>query len=364
MACAGSVRLTRDLPNYETAYAREGTFAHAWAAYLNGGSAVHPEQVMDEDMAFHVATFVDYCTLVRAGRNWIEKKFDLASLNPPEPMFGTADFVTLNHTLRELEVVDLKYGQGVVVEVYENKQTLYYALGAYLSLSAGERAYVDTVKITIVQPRAPHTDGVIRSQTLDVVDLLGFANELMTAAERTQAPDAPLNPGTHCRFCPASGICPAQLKIAQETAMTEFADMPLTAPPVPTILSDAEFFALLPKVHLVEAWAKAMYARAEGMLSRNEAVPGFKLVARRANRSWVDEDKTVYWLRENADATSEDMFVTKLKSPAQIEKLVGKSKLPPELVQKVSSGVTMVGAADPRPAVVAEPGDDFGPVEG
>jgi hypothetical protein len=51
-----------------------------------------------------------------------------------------------------------------------------------------------------------------------------------------------------------------------------------------------------------------------------------------------------------------------LRSPAQIEKVMGKDKksLPPELIIKKSSGYTVAAATDPRPAATIAKGEEFG----
>lgn len=372
MACPGSVRLSVGIPNTSSEFAREGTAAHAVAELAlsknvppstYAGTTIEGVEVTEE-MADYVAIFVDYCKQliadttpfdVRDDYYWIERKFDLSSLNTPAPMFGTADFVVYDTATRELEVVDLKYGQGVVVEVKGNKQLRYYALGAALSLQG---IPIESVKITVVQPRAMHPDGIIRSETLDYLDLIAFAGELLEAARATQAPDAALNPGSHCRFCPASGMCPAQRSKALAVAQHEFSVAAPVLPPVPETIPEAEFAEMMSKLPILDDWIKAMRARALSLLEAGETVEGLKLVAKRATRKWSDEEETAQWLRAKGNL-DEEIYDRKIKSPAQIEKLVGKKNLPAELVTKISSGYSMVAAHDPREAVQITRGEEF-----
>lgn len=344
-----------------TSYAQEGTAAHALAE-LALRRAVSPHTYIGttlegvevtEDMADFVQVYVDFCReRIEAGAAyWIEHRFNLAALNPPGPMFGTADFVANTH--ETLDVVDLKYGMGVAVEVDGNKQLRYYALGACLSL--GLRP--EYVRITVVQPRKEHGDGVIRSETLAYDELIAYAAELMEAARATQQPDAPLNPGAHCRFCPASGVCPAQLARAQAVARTEFATVE-AMPPAPSTIPEELFVDMLGKLHILEDWMKAMRAHAMGRLERGEHVPGYKLVATRPTRYWIDATETTEWLKAKGYAPDE-YEERKLKSPAQIEKLVGKKSMPTDLVEKRSSGRTMVPEGDKRPALTITAGEEF-----
>jgi hypothetical protein len=374
MACPGSIRLSREVPDAgasnTSVYAQEGTRAHA-VAQLSLEKGVDPDFFtgmelgggkVPEDMADHVRVFVDYCRGLideeTTHQYWIEKPFNLGALNPPGPMFGTADFVVYDKYYRTLRVVDLKYGQGVVVEAIGNKQLRYYALGAALSL--GPEYPIDTVYMTIVQPRVSHPDGIIRTDTVEFTELVGFANELLDAARATQAPDAPLNPGSHCRFCPASGICPAQRKQALEIAQSDFEVLPAEfTPPAPATIPKEEFVEMLNKLYRLEDWAAAMRAHAQAMLERGEEVRGFKMVAKRAMRKWMNEADVEEALIGEAIEIHQPK---ELKSPAQIEKLLGKKDFAARLspfVEKKSSGYTMVADSDSRPAVALSPGDDF-----
>lgn len=368
MACPGSIRLSRTVPVPPTTeYAQEGTAAHALAelALRKGvdpdmwlGLTVEGVEVTD-DMVDYVRVYVDHCRAfmlpARQHDYWIEHRFNLGALNPPGPMFGTSDFVAYDPAAHILSVVDLKYGQGVVVEAKGNKQLRYYALGSALMLTGRP---IDTVCMTIVQPRVQHPDGVIRSDIITYDELIGFAGDLMEAARATQAPDAPLVPGPHCRFCPASGICPAQREAAQAIARIEFDDMPLAVPPAPETLPDEVFHDMLSKLHILDDWMKAMRGHAQARLERGIPVPGFKLVEKRATRRWADENETRQWL-EAEGYRAEEIEKRELKSPAQIEKLVGKKNLPSELVTKQSSGYTMVPDSDKRPAVMVTAGHEF-----
>ena len=74
-------------------------------------------------------------------------------------------------------------------------------------------------------------------------------------------------------------------------------------------------------------------------------------VATRATRQWTDEQKVIEWAYKNK---IDDATEVKLKSPAQLEKVVKKfnMELPSELVTAISSGSTLVPDTDPRPAVL------------
>lgn len=375
IACPGSIRLATGLPDNVSRYAEEGTRAHALAelslrdqidpAYFLGAKLEDGE--VTEDMVDAVRVYVDHCQRIRAMPGvevWIERPFTLASLNPPAVMFGTSDFVAYDRLHRKLYVVDLKFGAGVVVEVVDNPQLRYYGLGGLLSLPPDTP--VDMVVITVVQPRVGHPEGFVRSEEIDVIDLLGWSSDLMAAARRTQEPDAPLVAGSHCRFCKAKAVCPEIREHALAVAQQEFgvieAPAPFT-PPAPERIPDDQFFEMLNKLHVLDDWSAAMWDRAQAMLNEGKEVPGFKLVERRATRKWIDEGEVAKTLRVTGNLDEEIFEPRKLKSPAQIEKIVGKKEFKNTMagsVIKKSSGLTMVSDTDARPAVSRTDGSEFG----
>ena len=371
MACPGSVALSRGQPNPETEHSRRGTVAHGIGEQCLRKRKLDPDQWLDttvdgirvdEDMVAAVRVYVDYCRGLMQetdARWWVEQSFDLGTLNPPAPMFGTCDFAIYKPKLRELEIVDYKNGSGVIVDARGNKQLRYYALGVALSL-AGE-IDAETVRMTIVQPNAPHTDGSVRSDTMAYSDLLAFSADLMDAANATVDPAAPLVTGSHCRFCPAAAICPAQHEHAQALAQVAFADMPLDVPPEPAALPPAVLGDVLSKLHILEDWAANVRAYAKHELEQGRPVPGMKLVAgRKGNRRWVDEAATETALQA-LGLEPEEYQKTTLKSPAQVEKLLTKPQRGglADLYEQPDGKPMMVRDTDPRPALALHAGDAF-----
>jgi hypothetical protein len=95
-------------------------------------------------------------------------------------IWGTADAIVLKGEV--LYVRDLKYGANAVVEAEDNKQLKIYALAALLTVK-GAVKYVD---VGIVQPRAKHPDGPIRSVRFPAIELIDFYFELVTAEAKAR----------------------------------------------------------------------------------------------------------------------------------------------------------------------------------
>jgi len=355
--------MSRDIPNTSSPYAQEGTAAHELAEKCLG-AGLDPITFLDveisgvtvtEDMCDAVRVFTEYCSDGDLFNMNIEQRFDLSALKPPAPMFGTADVIRWLGSTEdgELEVIDYKHGRGYAVDAVGNKQLRYYALGACLAQGIAP----ETVKMTIVQPRAPHPAGIIRSEVITYDELVGFTNDLMEAARATQADDAPLAAGDHCRFCPAKAQCPEMQSHALVVAKGEFTDVHL---PDPRLIPIEQVSDMLSKVGILEEWVRGLRAFALDELGRGNEVPGWKLVAKRATRRFPSEAAVKEWADEEG-LSDDELYVKKLKSPAQIEKVVGKKNLPDELVVKASSGNNMAPSDDPRPAVLV--GSEFPIVE-
>jgi hypothetical protein len=368
MNCPGSVQLSSGVKggSSDSEHAREGTAAHALLErcldkrtdpYSLIGLTISDFEVTEE-----MAEAVDAC--IREVRRWsetdehaevwLERRFDLAQLNPPGAMWGTADVVVWQPGQSQLVVIDFKYGKGVVVEAAGNPQLRYYGLGAVLSLPEG--VMPEQVVLVVVQPRASHIEGIVRREQLPLSELLDFSTDLLAAARATQAPDAPLVPGEWCRWCRAAAVCPALHKQATAVAQLEFDDLdtPTATLPEPALLPKEVLLRVMNNEALLENWLRACraYVTQQVELDPAWAEGQYKVVAKRANRKWKDEEAAVAFARDR-ELDNEDIYVQKIKTPAQLERLFkGKDKKDMQvLTVKASTGVTLVPETDSRPAV-------------
>jgi hypothetical protein len=316
-ACPGSVLRGRGMPNRSSVYAQAGTAAHAVGELClrNGQDAIEYVDrtvegvVIDETTADNVQVYVDVCreTMSTAAAYGIEQRFDLARFDPPVPMFGTADFWSLNAgpSGRVLRIVDYKNG-WLPVQATNNPQLRYYALGAMFLFSDP----VDQVEAIIVQR------DMVKRTTFDPLELVEWSVELMQKARETQRPDAPTAAGAWCRFCPVSGQCPTQAEAALAVAGMEFGALEIeSAPPTPATLSPERLAAVLARASEIRTWLDAVEAAAQAAISRGDRVPGFKLVPTRAVQGWRDPENA----RGLLDALFEidPLSTPELLSPAQ-----------------------------------------------
>jgi len=88
-------------------------------------------------------------------------------------------------------------------------------------------------------------------------------------------------------------------------------------------------------------------------------VPGYKLVAKRANRKWIDPELVESFVRSNA--VEDYAYETKLRSVAQMEKVLKPLgvEVPAAFWDQTPSGYTIAPEQDPRPAALIAPEHEF-----
>ena len=357
--CPGSVALSATVPPQESsAYAEEGTEAHELAAKWLTSNGKTPD-CDDDEMLDNVRVYVDYVygLLGSKCKLFVEHGFDLSDVYPGA--YGTNDAAVYDGVNKILHVIDLKYGAGIYVSARNNPQLRYYALGALLELQK-EGHEVETVVMTIVQPRCTTIEGPARSETIDAVDLMEFAADLVMYAKRTAEPNAPLKAGDHCRFCPAINICPEVQNVKQMVAKSEFAAadekhlvMEGTVPPHKL----AEYLKAVP---LLKAMIERIDAYAYAEARAGRPVPGYKLVEKRANRKWINETEVSLFLG-SLKVSDDDIFEPrKIRTPAQMEKkLPSHYQMLTKFVTKESSGLVLVPEEDKRPAFKPDAKKEF-----
>ena len=328
--CPLSVPLSKQAPpEPESIYAKEGTTAHGHGeeALLSGVSPVLPD---DPEMQQGVDIYFRYCDpLIEQATNYgIE-----ARLVADEELFGTADCWVYNKATRLLEIIDFKYGFNPV-DPEENRQAMTYAALLFLDEEIKLREEdVDVVRLTIVQPRGAGTTSWDTTpghigKHLEIVD---------GAINATKLDNPPGAMGAHCKWCPAKIICP--ILTAAEEGLTSWDSRDL---------NDGELGELLLKAQVLEGKAKAIFAYAHARMEDGQRITGWKLVAKRATRKWIDQAKVLAWAKRNGKLKL--MMEPKLLSPAQAGKVLGDDfESLEKMVEAVSSGTNLKPSDDPAP---------------
>jgi hypothetical protein len=386
MNCPGSIRMSDGIPEGKSSiFADEGTAAHMLAEhclrqeldtaqfagrvidikgdnffsqFLQEGSPLTDSRFeVDEEMVDGVQLFLDTvreCLAEHPGAELhVERRVNFSG-----DEFGTADAIVYDHASRRLYVFDLKYGAGVLVEVKDaegnpNKQLVCYGEGATKGL---EDADIELLTITIIQPRMPHPDGLVRDVNIGPLELLDWSLEIDGAVAATRDPAAPLVPGEWCTWCPAAGVCPAYASKALTVAQADFDDLDAVQLPDPERLTPQQIGRIIPGLDMLEDWAKAVRKAGYAMAENGTKIPGQKLVDKVGRRAWIEAKDAATLILHSSGLAPKDIYTEpKLKSPAQIEKLVGKKDFAARyaaLAPSRSSGTVLVPISDRRPEVV------------
>jgi len=345
LTCPGSLSLPQE-PDTESPYAAEGTAAHELAerCLLSGlpasdfiGTVVYDHEVTQE-MADNVQVYLDVCNrLLQEHDGWLQIEQYLTH-DTIHDFGGTADFMLVTDTT--IYIVDLKYGAGHVVEVAQNDQLLCYAVLAMNTFFDLHHAPdISEVVLTIVQPRAHHEDGPVRSVTITAEETWDHEDKIQRQVlDNSQHFEA----GSHCRWCPAKIHCPELHAHTVAAAKEEFKEDGLT-------IEQATKLIELRKP--MESYLNEVYAWLHGQMEKGVEVPGMKLVQSYGNRRWaVSDDEVIERVKKIKRIAQDKLFNHTLKSPAQMEKVVDKKALEP-IIERPVKGTTVVPDYDKRPAV-------------
>ena len=342
--CPGSVALVAKMPPKDSSsYADRGTLLHNAMAAILDSDTVTPESML----------WTTYKDETLTGELFNEKILPaLAALDAIDPegvmeyavetvvgfgtylpgVFGSAHL--LGRLGNRAVVLDWKFGDGVAVSAEENEQGLFYAAAA---MRTPETAWVfdgaEEIEIVIVQPPA------VKRWVTTVKRVKEFERSLKRAVKASTMPDAAIVVGDHCRWCAAKPLCPKMTGAVDRAVKVQLEMLPA-----------ATVGAYLANADLLEDWIKDLRALAMTMMENGAKVPGYKLVAKRSVRKWLDESKAA----DALVALGVDPMKQELVSPAQAEKLLKplKQALPDDLVASVSSGTTFAPESDPRPEVL------------
>ena len=358
LACPPSARLSAKFSQrfgeQSSPYAAEGTTAHAVAELklrleleeINKFSYEAQRKALGEipaEMDRNTDTYVDvvlekYYAAKKVcpdARLFVEQRLDMTRWIPE--CFGTADAVIVSDTL--LEVCDYKNGKGVPVDAVENPQARCYGLGAVNAF--GDLYAFTHVRNTIIQPRLDS----ITEELLTKEALLEWGKSIAPIAQLAWKGEGEFHPGDNCRFCAAKAVCKAR-------AYESF-DLLSACLDSPGVLPDEAIPGILKVADTCEAWLKDVRAYALSQALRGQEWPGYKLVkGKRPSRAFSDEEKAEEQLIR-AGYTPEQYRVTRMKTVAEVEKLLGKKAfdaLMGPLVIQGEGNLTLVPEDDKRVA--------------
>lgn len=364
LGCPASVRMSAELGNLSTTnkFAEEGTAAHelgeiearlalgiitpaeatrernAWRKRWQAHPLVQLSEEMEEEMANHIAGYVAYILMRRDAFPNTTVMLEQRLPTGVPSSWGTSDVVLVSPL--HVEIVDLKYGMGYRVEAVDNPQVKLYGVGALEAFGdlIGE---VEQVIMTIYQPRLEHVD----STTLTPEALRAWRDSIIPIAEEALGDNARFGPSDEtCSWCPASGLCKAQMEWATQRDFGAPADT----------LTNEELADAVAMVPAIMSWCEAVKKVAlDKAYSRGEKLPGLKVVRSNGRRYITDPEEAISALTMVGHAL-EAVSKRTIKGIGDLEKLLGKEEFNRVLepfIEYREGSPSLVSADDKRPDI-------------
>lgn len=393
MGCPASLAAERGIPEVRSNHAAQGTAAHAVAEQVL--KAVNPlwkdkrpafhklaasdyvgdtveNWLITDDMSDPIQTYIDTVLVEAQGKTLhVEQRVDFSHIVGVRNSFGTADAIIINGD--ELQIHDLKFGQGVKVDAQNNKQLQIYALGALRMFDLGNE--FNTVRLFIHQPRLNH----VSEWAISVRDLKKFGREVKAAATRAikifemacdpaggEPRPEDFNPSEKgCRWCKAAPKCKAYAQRVYSIVANDFQniDGELT-PSNPNELTDLELAKAHCELSMIEAWCDKVKREVARKLLAGGALPGLKVVRGKAGpRRWGNAEDVETVICSRFEDFGRFYSKPTLISPTQAEKLLKTNlerwEMLTPYIQRNPGQPTIVTDADPRPALDVNPANDF-----
>lgn len=355
LSCPPSAKLCAEIRDEASPYAQQGTDAHELCEYkvlrALGQDVTDPTEHLDffdtemdnctDEYCFYVMEQYEKAKqLCGDPKVLVEQKLDFSKWVPDG--FGTGDCLIVADKV--LQIIDFKYGLGILVEAENNPQMMCYALGA---LDVYDGIYdIETVEMTIFQPRRDN----ISTFSMKKEDLLEWAENILTpTAQLAYNGEGDFHAGDHCQFCKVKATCRKRAEYNMELAAYDFE--------LPAKLEESEIAAILPKIDSLVSWANDVKDYALQQALSGVTYDGFKVVEGKSNRKYTDEAAVASVVANHGY----DPYEKKLLGITAMTSLLGKKKfeeLLGGLVAKPPGKPALVPESDKRPALNTAK-DDF-----
>lgn len=391
--CAAAVAMEEGLPDYDNAFASQGTAEHFLgafclendcdavdclgdeigiyedeAAFLPKGLASSGSFEVTAEMVATVQAYVDYVRKAVTdleGSHYVEVDVPIGHITGEEGATGRADAIVVSADA--IVVVDKKFKWGVEVEAENNDQFIMYASGALVKFSAELKHDFKHI-ILVAAQKAPYsvwetTPAVIDARCRELASAARLAQTAMKFKENWMhdAVNGYFTPGeSQCRRCKAVAACPAAAKLVTDSIGVELTDHEGMDDAALTVAAEqASLGAKKDAVGFIKIWCEAVDTATFRALTEGKAVEGYKLVTgKKGNRAWRDDDEAEKLFKKYRTKT-EEMYALKLNSPAKMELFFASQPKRwaevAKLVTQADGHPSVAKATDKRPAIEVKP---------
>lgn len=326
---------------------------------------------VDQDMIDDIQEYINFVNEKEAELTvegvkpvrFVEQSLNLSEVyNVGSFQQGTCDAGFLAPLLKKAVVIDLKYGRSEV-EVEENSQLRLYGLGL---LSESEWLGYDysgwEIELWIYQPLVNN----IACEKISYKELIEWRNsKVIPAINLIENGNTSANPGEkQCQWCRARFDCKERAEYYLKLVSEDFEDLTQIEPKTKkSKLTNEELSVILTKVKGFNAFIKDMGSSALSRVLQGQTIPRFKPVRSKKNRVFTDKNQVIETCRA-MEIKEDKIFEKKLRSPAQIEKALGKLKKEiQEFIETPQGEIVLVPESDKRPPVEIDLSEGFENVE-
>lgn len=352
--CAGFAKLCTDvvapIEDKGNDVREDGTATH-WLSHMrwtNSNPALEPRvdslapngRVLTEELFRGADEYLAYL-LTWPGQAVLEQTLPTASFFKGITD-GTPDAYLVLPTSTRGRLADLKMGFRPV-EVWRNKQLIVYGWTIMCLFP-----HLTELEMTIVQPRAAHKDGTVRTWLVDRDELRALAAELQQAALNAHAENPLCVVNETCDNCAVGHACRSLAAAGGKGIETSYDATPheLTPNELAYELSKLQSAAM----H-IEHRITGLSAQAESLIRRGKRVPGFGLERRATRKRWRD-DKAAEVEQVGRLFGADVLAPPKLQSPAKLRGMFPGIDIEAMYAEQ-PTGELVLKATDPLEAIKA-----------
>lgn len=281
-------------------------------------------------------------------------------------MFGTNDASFLIPGAI-LCVYDYKNGRWPV-EVENNTQFLYYALGAAFAHDWN----FEEVEMVVVQPNDMNNEEKVRRWRITKDELREWIPIFRQAALDVIYKHDTFNPSQdNCHYCPAKGECESQKQLVSDICKIDFAEdyeedesgkEVLVAPPLGSLSYD-ELRRIVDNADFIKNYVESVSSVVRKLIENGDSDTkqklNRKLVKGSSRRTYKYTDKEIIkYLEEDLLLDRSDFMVEKLIPMSKLQKVIEKPEFE-QLVEKPEPPIIMVPYDDKRPEIETGAKSDF-----
>lgn len=267
--------------------AREGTAAHHYLSETllgrpcNVGDLAENGHPITHEMVEYTQVMIDWAGSLDLDDLIVEERVDMPSIHPTLN-WGTTDFAGVNYSRKKIYIGDYKHGHRYV-DPWENWQEVNYGVGVIRHFGIDLTDEWEII-FAIVQPRAFHEDGPLKTWTCSATRFRELADQLRAAADEATGFEPAMSTGVHCRDCEGNVHCPAYQRVVGTGIDLSMRSVPMEMGPgaigtMRTMIATA--------VKRLEGMASGLDAQIEALNRKGKVTPGWELKRKETRLTWT-----------------------------------------------------------------------------